>query len=489
MYEGRALKKLALDAVNEFGSLTMSRLNQMMQIYRVTGVVHNNSELTGFIYQPPTSRFRVSFKELKYLRAKGNLSMCVAQDWMPYEGVKDGIHKGVVADYMKLLQQKLGVPFSVVPTSSINQARLFIQTGKCDLVSGVTSTYMNGNYYDYSSPYLSVPVVVAINAGADFGNVMPGPIAVAKGTAFEEIIRIRYPGVKMVAVENGLEGLNMLQRGKVKGMLCTNAHFNGLISEHNIKGLALRDATYDILDICVAVKKGNLLLVGLMDKAIRSITKQERQEITSRWINIKPPKQTIPVIVWQTLIGIVFVVILMTYRYRVMSRHNQELSKLAETDWLTQVPNRHKIIDRLEDYLIDSHRYSRDVSLIYFDVDDFKAINDSYGHNEGDRILKVIAELACDVTRKTDVFGRWGGEEFILACQESNIKEAVKLAEKLSGLIQNNDFKLPINITCSFGVAEYIDGEQLENFVSRADKAMYKAKKSGKNRVVAYQDE
>ncbi len=487
VFEGEALKNLAFDTDGAFGSITMSRLKQMLQIYLLTNIVSKDSDLTGFIYKSPISRLSISSKELEYIATKRNLSICVADGWMPYEGIEDGVHKGVVADYMKLLQEKIGIPFSIVPTSSISQARDFIHSGKCGIISAVIPTAKGSRYYEFTTPYLSVPAVIAVSSDADFGSGVPDPIAVIKDTSFEEIISVRYPGVKTVAVDTGLQGLELLQKGEVKGMLCTNAHLNSLISEHGIKGVALNEAIYDLLDISVAVKQGDLLLVGLMDKAIRSVTIEERQKITNKWINIKPPASAIPGIVWKVLLGIILVVILMMYRYWTILRHNQELSKLSQTDWLTQVPNRHRIIDRLEAFLNHSDRYSRTFSLIYFDIDDFKAINDNYGHNKGDRILKEVAKLACGVTRKADVFGRWGGEEFILACQETNIQDSVKIAEKLRSLIETHDFNLPIKVTCSFGVAEYVIDESLDHFINRADEALYQAKDRGKNIVVAYE--
>ncbi len=488
-FEGETLKKLAFDKDGVFGSLTMSRLEQMLQIYLLTNIIDNESDLTGFIYHSPISPLSLSASELDYIAAKQHLSLCAAEDGMPYEGVENGVYTGMVADYMELLQQKIGIKFSIVPVGSMVKSREFIESGKCEIIPAVIPTAIGSRYYEFTKSYLSMPAYVATRSGDDYGGEMPDSVAVINGDAFEEIIRVRHPGVKIVRVEDGMQGISLLQKGEVEGMLCTNAYFNRLISEHQIDGVKLNKDIHDAFDVSVAVNKGDLLLVGLMDKAIRSITKREQQEITNRWINIMPPKPTIPDIVWKLLIGISLFIILMVYRYRIIMRHNYELNKLAQTDWLTQVPNRQRVNSRLEDFINHCDRYTGTVSLIYFDIDDFKEINDSHGHIKGDWVLQEIARLAKEVTRKTDVFGRWGGEEFILVCQETSINESINIAEKLRRLIENNDFHLPNKVTCSFGVAEYRKGESLEQLVNRADEAMYKAKRSDKNRVMANEGE
>jgi polar amino acid transport system substrate-binding protein len=170
----------------------------------------------------------------------------------------------------------------------------------------------------------------------------------------------------------------------------------------------------------------------------------------------------------------------------IVVRHNKKLNKLAGTDWLTQLPNRHKIIRKMEGFINHSNRYSRTVSLIYFDVDNFKVINDSYGHYMGDKVLKMFATLLMKQTRKTDICGRWGGEEFILASLEADIGEAKTLAEKLRKKIEEHDFGVQKKVTCSFGVAQYESDESLEHLIHRADLALYEAKSMGRNRVVVY---
>jgi diguanylate cyclase (GGDEF)-like protein len=141
----------------------------------------------------------------------------------------------------------------------------------------------------------------------------------------------------------------------------------------------------------------------------------------------------------------------------------------------------------MEGFINHSNRYSRTVSLIYFDVDNFKLVNDTFGHNVGDEVLKKMARLISNEIRVTDACGRWGGEEFVLVSLETDINESKMIAEKLRKKIEAHDFGVPIKVTCSFGVAQYENEEPLEYFVHRADLALYEAKSMGRNRVVVYE--
>jgi diguanylate cyclase (GGDEF)-like protein len=127
-------------------------------------------------------------------------------------------------------------------------------------------------------------------------------------------------------------------------------------------------------------------------------------------------------------------------------------------------------------------RYKTDLSLIMFDLDHFKQVNDRFGHATGDHVLQEIARLVSDNIRCHDVLCRLGGEEFILLVPKNNRVQALEFAEKLRGLIETYDFGDSLRITASFGVTQFMDKDCLEGFTDRVDKALYQAKERGRNR-------
>lgn len=162
----------------------------------------------------------------------------------------------------------------------------------------------------------------------------------------------------------------------------------------------------------------------------------------------------------------------------------QDLEKLASTDNLTGIYNRHKFEELFKIELDRVARYKHPLTLIMFDIDHFKNVNDTYGHDVGDEVLKNIVNVVRKNIRNTDIFVRWGGEEFIILCPETETQKATNFAEKLRSAIETTLFAQAGNITCSFGVTSYIDKEIDDSFLKRVDNALYKAKNEGRNRVL-----
>ena len=162
---------------------------------------------------------------------------------------------------------------------------------------------------------------------------------------------------------------------------------------------------------------------------------------------------------------------------------NKELEKLYITDRLTNLYNRHKLDLELEKEQNRNKRFGHIFGVIIFDIDNFKNINDTYGHLVGDLVLIEIAKLMKDSIRNTDILGRWGGEEFLIIVPETNKKDLLLLSEKIREIISSYKFKNVNTITVSSGSSVYKKDEDTKDLISRADKALYEAKKSGKNRV------
>ncbi len=161
----------------------------------------------------------------------------------------------------------------------------------------------------------------------------------------------------------------------------------------------------------------------------------------------------------------------------------QKLEKLSTVDELTNTSNRYELIRRF--YLLKniSDRNGNAVTIISFDVDHFKKINDTYGHLTGDSVLKELSLLVSTNLRSQDIFGRYGGEEFLVLLPETDIKGGIALAEKLRGIIEKFEFKEVSRVTASFGVSQYRKYEDINQILSRVDKALYFSKNRGRNCV------
>lgn len=162
---------------------------------------------------------------------------------------------------------------------------------------------------------------------------------------------------------------------------------------------------------------------------------------------------------------------------------NEILEKQASTDPLTGIFNRMKFSTVLGGELKRAQRYGTPLAVILLDIDKFKSINDTYGHLDGDNVLKALTRLLAANIRTSDTLARWGGEEFILLAPGSDLDSARLLAEKLRLAVAEYNFPIPRSVTSSFGVASYQPGDTELALTNRADQALYRAKEQGRNRV------
>jgi len=160
-----------------------------------------------------------------------------------------------------------------------------------------------------------------------------------------------------------------------------------------------------------------------------------------------------------------------------------KLKQLATIDSLTRVYNRYKINEVIEHQIARSKRYGEVFSILMFDIDYFKKVNDTYGHYVGDVVLKKLSELISSHIREVDSFGRWGGEEFMLLLHKANQAEAIYIAEKIRKLVENFSIENLYKITVSIGVTTFKKNDTKHLLLERADKALYESKKEGRNRV------
>ncbi len=174
-------------------------------------------------------------------------------------------------------------------------------------------------------------------------------------------------------------------------------------------------------------------------------------------------------------------------KYKLALQKSEELEmKLLETsrmDELTQIHNRRGFNDFFAKYNANANREGTCIGFILFDIDDFKLVNDTYGHDKGDLVLKTLAEGVKEVLREGDILCRWGGEEFVVLIPSSNEKDIEVISEKVRLTCQNIDLELQSNITVSVGATISCKLDSLDTIIKRADNGLYTSKKTGKNKV------
>jgi diguanylate cyclase (GGDEF)-like protein len=182
------------------------------------------------------------------------------------------------------------------------------------------------------------------------------------------------------------------------------------------------------------------------------------------------------------------------YRYlaggNIEAEYHEEIYRLTILDGLTQIHNQRYLTEFLEREVIRSQRHARPLAVLMFDIDKFKTINDSFGHLCGDFVLRELTDIIRGTVRKEDLFARFGGEEFVLVLVETDIEEAVGVAERIRESVAAHPFRFestPVKLTISIGIASTTGDMTMTpaTLLKTADEKLYQAKREGRNRVVS----
>jgi diguanylate cyclase (GGDEF)-like protein len=175
--------------------------------------------------------------------------------------------------------------------------------------------------------------------------------------------------------------------------------------------------------------------------------------------------------------------LIVSYEAQIKS-HTNRLELLSTIDSLTGLYNRFKLDNVFTYELNKARRYKKRFSIIIADLDNFKQVNDNYGHQIGDKVIQELATVLTNNARCTDTVGRWGGEEFLIICPDTDLQGAKRFAEKVRQAVKQHHFPVIHDLTCSFGVTSFNVQDTQQSMMQRADQALYYAKENGRNRVI-----
>ncbi len=455
-----------------------------------------------------TLRF-LTKKQKDYLRDNDTVRFCADPRWMPYEALgKEGAHKGMAADIANIFGSELGIAFTLVPTRSWSQSLEFLKERKCDLSFMVQPTADRQEYLDFTSAYFSFPFVVATKTDTlfidDISQHLDKTYGIVKdyGTKFK--LRQSYPTIKLKSYEDIQTGLQALQKDEIGGFIDTTNTIGYVLNAESIASIKIGGRLPVYYRVSVATRNDRPMLRSVMQKAVDALDPAEKDRIYNRWVAVVHQKQYDYSLIWKLLLGVAIIVAAVLYSNRrlrkakketaaaltqlqqtqkELEQSNKQLRRLAVTDHLTGLFNRLRLDALLNQEFSRAKRYGRVFGVILLDLDDFKDVNDEKGHQVGDEVLKETARLLQDRSRESDIVGRWGGEEFLIICPETDTEGIIHAANHLCTQLGRYRFGWVTRQTGSFGAAVYQEGDSLVTLLARADKALYKAKEGGKNKV------
>ena len=397
---------------------------------------------------------------------------------------------------VRLIAEKSGLVFEATPLIAWAKALEELNSGNCDILPWATKTVARSEYMNFTRPYVRIKRVVITRQQEyyfrDLDEVVDRVFVMLRSNHAVAQIRNNYPNIKFVYVDTIQDELDYIAEGKAFGTIVSIYSAANLFNnEHKreLKVSGVLPAVYD--DIAsLATTKDNALLHRILEKSLLATDPRHIEEFMTEGAVVSFNPDVNYQKYWWAVLTVIFVVSVLTWWNRYLKNLNAQLTDskrklelLSVTDPLTKTYNRLKMDEVFTQEIRSSKRYCSPLSVIMIDIDYFKRINDQFGHTVGDRVLEKIAQLTKSNLRTNDFLGRWGGEEFLIICPSTDIKNVHVTAEKLRITLEKTKFPEVDNVTASFGVAEWKVGENQESLISRADSALYRSKNAGRNRV------
>ncbi len=460
------------------------------------------SEPSDGYYQMNANQVMLTDKEHEFIAQHPEIHIGVNKAWQPVEFIDaNGVPQGINIDVNRLIEQRTGIKFSYTAFDSWNEMFSALQARKIDILGSATPTEERKKSLLFSDTYWNMPWVVIHqrqegkipSIKAFYGK----ELAIIRGYHLINKIRKEHPAIHLRLVENDDEGLLAVQKGLVQGLIENIATASELIKRESLVTLNMSMVEeFSVDQNSYAIRKDWPELKTILDKALLSITDTDQQQVYEKWfaVNLATGLDKSTVLKLSGQIGIIILVIIiiiiiwnrrLSQEIKARKSLEAKMKHMATHDELTGLANRVLLKDRMVTAISFHQRQSLMLAVLFIDLDGFKNINDTYGHDVGDELLVEVAKRLQNCVRKSDTIVRFGGDEFVMLLTGLHSREEASfIADKVLKLVQQ-PFELSqveAKVGCSIGIAIYPDdGTSESDLLKEADTLMYKVKMAGKN--------
>ncbi|MDT0603441.1 diguanylate cyclase [Thalassotalea castellviae] len=436
------------------------------------------------------------------------IKYCVDPKWAPYEAIHNKKHEGISKEYLDIISQKSPLTFQLVPTTDWHQTLEFVKTNKCHFISMLNQSPERDHFLTFSDVYFHAPNALYAHYDqpmiGNLSSITTQSIAVVLDYRLYHYLKKNFPHINVIAVNNELEGLEKVEAKEIDYYVGSYYSANKIIQDASFSKLRIVGIAELEDKLRIGVNKHSEFLLPHLNQAISKISEQDHQTVFDyfKTTNFVHKTDYTLVLGLACFFSAIFIILYVGYSRSVrfsralasknkklkalhaqLDAKNKQLAELAIRDPLTMLYNRSHLAEMINQQIKLKDRYNKRSCLIMIDIDDFKQINDTLGHKVGDDILKNLSNVLIKCARNSDIVARWGGEEFVLLCPETDIDKAILLAKRFQQALQEMKSEACPNVTCSIGISELHTKDSADEWFISADNAMYQAKAQGKNSI------
>ncbi len=448
-------------------------------------------KLSDLIYNP--YEIKLTKEEKEYLE-ENKITLVTNSNYPPFTISENNILSGIEIDYWHLLNKKLKVLNSSIQIIDNNKIALKKVEDDPNIVKYAFSKRESNQFAVKTNSLGKIAIgLVTLNDKpfiSDVSNLSGKKIAISKYSSLYQHFKFNYPNINYIETKDVEESLQLLSQNKVFGVIGKLPTLSYLITKKALTNMKISGTFDEKFNIKLLVNKYNKTLLDILNKTVLTFTDKEINDINTKYYSVIYQTSFDYSWFYKIIIPLILIILIIVFTNRKLNNEikkrkkiEERLNNVANIDGLTNIYNRRKIEALYNKELIRVRRYKRELSIIFFDIDNFKAINDKLGHAVGDEVLIKLSSVIKNNIRETDFFGRWGGEEFVIILPETNKAKASNVAHVLKEKINMYDFNINRDVTCSFGVSQFEETDSADTLLTRADNAMYYVKKNGKNDV------
>ena len=486
IYEGNTLKKLSKIDQNLLGNINYQTIDEIKRFYTLLGLNSSNNLFDTQNILFDKNDILINENERKYLE-DNSFALLVQNNKIPFSFKTMDELVGVELDFWNLISKKLSKSFNIEEMINTEFINIFSDSIKGKFIYSFEED--TSSKYIFSDPISKIPIAIAtknsVNYISDLSSLNNIKIGVLKDLKLSKLLKNDYPNITFEEINTINDGINKLNENKIFGLIDNFYTLSHSINQYKSNELKINNSLKYEISMRFQVEKENEKFIQLINKTISILSQKEKNNIFNNYQLISYQEDFDFLYLIQFIVPLLIVlVILIFFNYRLKNevkfrkKIEKELSKFANKDSLTNIYNRRKIEELCENELKRSERYNSNLSLIFFDLNDFKLINDLSGHHQGDDVLIKIADVVSNNIRSTDYFGRWGGDEFLIVLPHTDLLQTEKIIRTLENKISEINFNLKENlkVSCSFGLCQYAPKDTLDSLLKKADESMYSIK-------------
>ena len=433
------------------------------------------------------------------------VTYCVDPNWMPYEAIREGIHIGISAEYIKLIGNLADIQFELVPTESWEQTLEFAQSGKCMTVALLNSSPSRKQYLDFTIPYFEAPNVLVAREGTPmlqgYAGVGARLVGAVKGYRHAEYLARYYPDLNVRYVESEAQGLKLLSEGAIDVMVGSLLSVNATMNSLKLKNLVITGYAepYDSMGLGVNQRYSEALL-PILNSAISDIPESRRVDIYKRWNNVKVINRSSVSNVLIIALAMIVVAGCVAWRMKTVNTYqgqirrkndelevlqsallekNRTLEFLSNHDGLTGLYNRNYMMHKAEEEVSRYQRFHSSASLIVLELHNIQEIQKREGLRITEDMMKAFSRICLSTVREVDVVGRWSAEQFVVICPQTQVEQAKVLAERLVERLSVDDSLNAYHIQVAVGLAVIKENDSFTEWFDRSVGALYQSKRRG----------